>query len=80
MSQEQLYPLVLSFRHTVRLGVKGGRYVLFNAQALAQCFGEVGSKSRVSVGNDFCRQPKPTVDIFVVQGGYSFSSYRCLAR
>ena len=55
MSQEQFYPLVFSFRYAIRLGMKGGGYVLFDTQALAQRFCEVGGETGVPVGDDLCR-------------------------
>ena len=41
VSQKQFHPLILSFRDSVRLGMKGRGYVLLYAEALAQHFGEM---------------------------------------
>ena len=78
--QEELHPLVLALREAVCLGVECGRHVLLDSQFSCQRLGEVRHESGVSIGYDFIRQAKPSIDVFKVQAGHAFSSYGCRAR
>ena len=60
--------------------MKGHRYILFYAEALAQCFGEVRHKAGISIRDDLSWQAKPSVYVFVIEDRYSFSGDGGFAR